>query len=423
MKQVQPIHFALALTLALAVALCAKSAEPAEPLLGDVPAGLVVESSAEATPAQTKAVGQKLGGQVERITNSKLRVGDRFIQVNVITAVDDANAAALFAALARTKPFPFCLRKGRSVVEYVGKDVDAQFALEVSCELGLHPCPGSVRYRVTAELAAVEKADYMACNPLFNQFLASQAGAGPKDVQQIAELSKGFTFGRRLALRNPKLGGPATYAFQPAADGSASETATTVTFSFDRLPERQAVPYVTATIEITARDTGLDGSTEAPSGSLTAATPFWPVDDPQVLALARQITAGKTGNEARAEAILEWLSPGRHLKYAGQTGSRWGTSKVLKQGFGHCWDFSDCFVTLARAAGVPSRQVAGWYYGVSGHVWAEYYRAGRGWQQVDPTGGGKLRCGVRHIAYFTSEDGEMPIVYLSMPKIERMPAK
>ena len=111
------------------------------------------------------------------------------------------------------------------------------------------------------------------------------------------------------------------------------------------------------------------------------------------------------------------------MKYSGQTGSRRGTLKVMEQKFGHCWDFSDCFVTLARAAGVPSRQVAGWFYGSSGHVWAEYYREGEGWQQVDPTGGGKLRCGIYHIPYFTSEDGEMPIVYISMPRIEVVQAR
>ena len=148
----------------------------------------------------------------------------------------------------------------------------------------------------------------------------------------------------------------------------------------------------------------------APPKNLTAATPYWPADDPKVISLARQITDGKTTNGAKALAILEWLTPGQNVKYSGQTGSRWGTAKVLEQKFGRCWDFSDCFVTLARAAGVPSRQVAGWLYCSDGHVWAEFYREGKGWQQVDPTGGGKLRCGIYHIPYFTSEDGEMPIL-------------
>ena len=96
---------------------------------------------------------------------------------------------------------------------------------------------------------------------------------------------------------------------------------------------------------------------------------------------------------------------------------------MFEQKFGHCWDFADCFVTLCRAADVPSRQVAGWLYGSSGHVWAEFYREGKGWQQVDPTGGGLLRCGIYHIPYFTSEDGEMPILYVSMPRIEATQTK
>jgi transglutaminase-like putative cysteine protease len=56
-------------------------------------------------------------------------------------------------------------------------------------------------------------------------------------------------------------------------------------------------------------------------------------------------------------------------------------------------------------------------------VWAEFYREGKGWQQVDPTGGGLLRSGIYHIPYFTSEDGEMPILYVSMPKVELVPMK
>ena len=122
-------------------------------------------------------------------------------------------------------------------------------------------------------------------------------------------------------------------------------------------------------------------------------------------------------------AILEWLAPGHNLRYSGQTGSRWGTRKFFEQNFGHCWDFFDCFVALARAVGVPSRQVAGWFYGSSGHVWAEFYREGKGWLQVDPTGGGKLMCGIYHIPYFTSEDGKMPVVYVSMPRIETLKMK
>jgi hypothetical protein len=56
-------------------------------------------------------------------------------------------------------------------------------------------------------------------------------------------------------------------------------------------------------------------------------------------------------------------------------------------------------------------------------VWAEYHREGEGWQHVDPTGGGTLACGIYHIPYLTSEDGEMPILYVAAPEIEALEAK
>jgi transglutaminase-like putative cysteine protease len=192
-------------------------------------------------------------------------------------------------------------------------------------------------------------------------------------------------------------------------------------YSFEELPERHGVPFVAATLNIVVDETGLCADPDPPGADLTAATSFWPADDPDLIALARRITDGAATRDEKVDALLEWLAPGENLRYSGETGSRWGTARVFEQGYGHCWDFSDAFVTLARAAGVPCRQVAGWLYGSSGHVWAEYYREGKGWQAVDPTGGGRLRCGIYHIPTFTSEDGAMPIVYLSMPRIEARP--
>lgn len=415
--------FLLAFALALTTALVAKDTDVAEPLLREVPPGVTVESSVEIPAAQTKAIGQKLGGEIQRLTNSTVRVHGRSIQVNVITAVDESNAKATHAAFAKIKSYPFCTRKGHVVIEYVGKNIDAALAIKTSYELGLLAKPDAVRYRVTAELATVEKVDYTACNILFNHFLALQSGTNADAIQQIKELSKRFTFGRTLVLRNPSLdGASAKRTFDPPAAGSKASEAT-IAYAFGELVTRQNVPFVAATMEVTVDNAGFRKATALPPEQLTAPTPFWPADDPAVVALARQITAGKTTNGAKAMAILEWLSPGQNLKYSGQPGSRWGTRKVFEQKFGHCRDFSDCFITLTRAAGVPSRQVAGWFYGSSGHVWAEFYREGKGWQQVDPTGGGKLMCGIYHIPSFTSEDGEMPIVYVSMHKIETLETK
>jgi hypothetical protein len=61
----------------------------------------------------------------------------------------------------------------------------------------------------------------------------------------------------------------------------------TAAYSFSQLPNRQGVPYVTATMEITVDGTGLCETADAPPKALTAATRFWPADDPKVLALAQ----------------------------------------------------------------------------------------------------------------------------------------
>lgn len=387
-----------------------------EPLLQDLAPGLFVDSSTIVPATQLPAFSKKLGGQIQRLSNSMLRVNGASIKVNVITASDEEQASAIFANLKKITPEPFSVQKGSVVVEYVGKNLDKSLAHKTSFELGLVEKPKLMTYQVVAELATVEKADYMNCNVLFNHFLALQLGNNPEAERQIRELSKGFVFGKTLTLRSPALeGANSKHEFVPKPVDSKAQTST-VRYSFRDPVVKVGIPFVTANMEIQVDSTGLRDAPMDPAA--LGANSFWPADDPEIQKLAQQITKGKTTNQEKADAILLWLTPGRIVNYSGQTGSRWGTRKVLEQKFGHCWDFSDCFVTLARAAGVPSRQVAGWVYGSTGHVWAEFYQEGQGWRQVDPTGGGQLACGIYHIPYFTSSDGEMLILYGAMPKIE-----
>ena len=248
--------FVLAFAITLTMEWVTRAADPAESLLRKLPPGVAVESSVEMPAAQTKAIGQKLGGEIQRLTNSVIRIHGRSIQVNAITAFDESNAEAIHAALAKIKSYPFCTRKGHVVIEYVGKNIDAALAIKTSYELGLLAKPDSLRYRVTAELATVEKADYMACNMLFNHFLALQSSTTQDAVQPINELSERFTFGRTLVLRNPSLDGASTkHTFDPPAEGSKVGTAT-IAYAFGELVKRHNVPFVTATMEITVDNTG-----------------------------------------------------------------------------------------------------------------------------------------------------------------------
>jgi hypothetical protein len=387
----------------------------------ELPVSLVLLKQTEASRDDCDAIGQKLGGKIEHLTNAFLKVHGATIQANVITAADGPSASAIHASLLKMKPDPFCVRRGNQVVEYVGANLDEGLARKTSYELGFVPKPSRVNYQIEAEVALVDRADYMSCNLLFTEFLKLAApGQTPVSVS-IATIARQFRFGRSLVLRNRKLTTVpevvTEYRFKDLPM-HAEERGSGTRYDFgDPLPFRVGIPFVRAVFHLPVSDTGLSKDPAKPLSRLTAATEHWPANDSGIVALAEEITRGKRDNESKVRAILEWLTPGRNIKYSGETGSRWGAQKVFKQRFGHCWDFSDCFVVLSRASGVPARQVAGWLYGTSGHVWAEYYREGLGWQQVDPTGGGVLECGIYHIPYFTTDDGEMPIVYLSMPRI------
>jgi hypothetical protein len=181
-----------------------------DPLLRELPSGVYVERSADVSAANRDAIARKLGGLAVRITNSILRVHGRSLQVNVITAANASNAKTIHASLTKIKPYPFSVRSKEIVVEYVGANVDVAIANKTSYELGLVKKPDSIKYRVVAELATVDEADYMGCNALFNQFLALQRGTSTDAAQQIQDLSTAFTFGRNLVLRNPSLSGEPT---------------------------------------------------------------------------------------------------------------------------------------------------------------------------------------------------------------------
>ncbi len=389
-------------------------------LFRDLPPGIAVTSAIDAPADQTQAIGQKLGGAIRRLSNNQLVVHGAAIKVNVITAKDGSAADAIEKSLAAMKSQPFLWRDGNRVVEFVAAPGSEALGWKTAWELGLAPKPERVTWRLEAELGLVAEADYMTLNPLFNAFLTQQAGNDPAADERIAALSKGVRGGNQLRIRRVSDEADSIKAeFEPAPTSQVDSGCQTV-LTFDQPLARAGVPLVTAVLFGSANKLGFTKA-EAPDEALTVATAWWPVESQEIAKLAATITNGAVGPDEKAAAILEWLTPGRNIRYDGETGSRYGVNKVLDQQFGHCWDFADLFVTLARAADVPARQVAGWLYGTSGHAWAEFYSSAGGWQQVDPTGGGKLACGIYHIAYFTTEDGEMPILYLSMPKLELTP--
>lgn len=380
------------LTLPLALTLSLAAARADDPARVDVDLGRLprlwrVARRVEATADQRAAFGQRLGVPLSRVENVHYDAAGPRLQVNVITCADEADAARLVDTLARAgKPAEAIGRRGATVVELVGGGRQVQLAARAA--LGLDPRPEEVRWSVSlivTPLRAVDP-DATAWNRLFNLLAASGRGDAQAG-EQARRLAAGFRVAD--ALEAPPL---TVRPLEPALD----------------LP-RLAVEGQVVVTPFAGRPAA------APGGALVAATPRWPVDDATIREQASALLAGDPPARERVERALGWVRA--HVRYDGDTGSRWGTLRVVEQGFGHCWDHADVLITLCRAMGVPARQVYGWLAGVSGHVWAEVFVDGA-WWPVDATASWIGTSG-DHVPLFTSETGEIPVVYWGAPDLRR----
>ncbi|MFH1840725.1 MAG: transglutaminase-like domain-containing protein [Candidatus Shapirobacteria bacterium] len=120
---------------------------------------------------------------------------------------------------------------------------------------------------------------------------------------------------------------------------------------------------------------------------------FWPVNDFLIREKAKEL---KTAKE-----IYAWVV--RQLDYdfsrVEKNTARLGAKQALaKPNEAICMEFTDLFVTLARAAGIPAREVEGYAYTTNPqlkplslvsdilHAWPEFWDEEKGlWRPVDPT--------------------------------------
>lgn len=119
-------------------------------------------------------------------------------------------------------------------------------------------------------------------------------------------------------------------------------------------------------------------------------TRFIPTDG-KVREIALSITNDKQKISEKARAVYQWVVENTvrdpDVKGCG-TGE---VEKVLAKRGGKCADISSVFVSIARAAGVPAREVFGLRLGkkdeedmTSGHhCWSEFYVPGYGWVPAD----------------------------------------
>ena len=122
---------------------------------------------------------------------------------------------------------------------------------------------------------------------------------------------------------------------------------------------------------------------------------YWQTEDPQILNLANNLRPPK--------AIYDFVSTNLSYSYdrVKPNVSRYGASKALNYpNDAICMEYTDLFIALARAAGIPAREINGFAYTENPeiqplslvadvlHSWAEYWDADKQvWIPIDPTWG------------------------------------
>lgn len=142
---------------------------------------------------------------------------------------------------------------------------------------------------------------------------------------------------------------------------------------------------------------------------LTKPLKYWDSNNPLIKGKLNEIFAGKNPNtneqssssdREKAKLIYDFVVG--YLKYNQERVKkddfkRLGSLNALTSpSLSLCSEFTDLFITLARGAGIPAREVVGFAYsenedlrprsfGTLLHAWPEYYDENLGWVMVDPT--------------------------------------
>lgn len=163
--------------------------------------------------------------------------------------------------------------------------------------------------------------------------------------------------------------------------------------------------HVTAVVETRDRDTALvpsAGVGEIPEAVAVflAPTAHIPTDG-IVRQRAEEITRGMTGAVERARALYDWVIENTHRDFEIAWCGTGDVKAMLESGnlCGKCVDINSLLVALARAAGIPAREIFGIRAGPSRlgptlgragditnaqHCKGEVYLVGLGWRPLDP---------------------------------------
>ena len=150
----------------------------------------------------------------------------------------------------------------------------------------------------------------------------------------------------------------------------------------------------------------------------TKADTYWEVDNPKIKEIGLELFDAKKTVAENAREAYKYVVENLEYNYEvtqEDTIQRNGALKALTQGgTWACMEFTDLFIALTRAMGIPARELNGFAFSAGEsitpvavdfnngdilHAWAEFYDPNFGWVQVDPTWGN-----TSGIDYFTKLD-------------------
>ena len=146
-----------------------------------------------------------------------------------------------------------------------------------------------------------------------------------------------------------------------------------------------SVTIITIKADLVFTDTPYPVAVETPQHYLKP-EPFVESDDPQILQLARQLRGKDSMQTARH--LFRWVAG--NIRYAGYLREERGALYALRKREGDCTEYTDLFVALCRAGGIPARGIGGYPCGSDAllkpntyHNWAEFFQDGA-WHIADP---------------------------------------